>query len=208
MQMFIDREDAGKKLARKLERLKDKNAVVYALPRGGVIIGKVISKKLHLPLDLIIARKIGHPNNSEYAIAAVCDNSVLVKEEEEVKKIDKEWFEKEVRKERVEAKRRRKIYLGGKESVLAWGKTAVIVDDGVATGLTLKAAIEEIKLQNPKKIIVVVPVIPSGTYADLLELGVDEIICLEIPSFFAGAVGAYYKSFPQVSDEEVVRLLK
>lgn len=86
MRMFISRKDAGEKLARRLKTLKGKNAVVYALPRGGVILGKIISKKLHFPLDLIIARKIGHPNNSEYAIAAVCDNSVLVKAEEEVEK--------------------------------------------------------------------------------------------------------------------------
>jgi putative phosphoribosyl transferase len=206
--MFKNREDAGEQLAKKLKKFKGKKAVVYALPRGGIELGIIISRQLKLPLDLIIARKIGHPNNPEYAIAAVCENSVLVTEKGEVEKVDRKWFYTQVERERNEAKRRRNLYLGEKKSIPAKNKTAVIVDDGVATGLTLRAAIEEIKLQKPEKIIVAVPVMPKETYAQLLEAGVDEIICLEIPVFFAGAVGSYYKNFPQVTDEEVIGVLE
>lgn len=208
VRMFKDRTEAGEKLAEKLAEFKKKDAVVYALPRGGVVLGKIISDKLNLPLDLIVARKIGHPSNPEYAIAAVCENSVLVTEKEEVEKVDQKWLENEIQKEIKEAERRKDLYLGEKKSIPAKGKIAIIVDDGVATGLTLKAAIEEIKLQKPKKLIVAVPVMPNETYLDLLEKGVDEIICLEIPAVFAGAVGAYYESFLQVTDEEVVNILK
>ena len=202
---FENREEAGKKLAEKLERFNGEGVVVLALPRGGVVLGYEIAKHLGAPLDLIITRKIGHPTSPEYAICAVAEDGHMLCNEEERSRIDKEWFNKTVAEEQEEAERRRKLYLKGKKQNLK-GKTVIIVDDGIATGLTLRLAIEEVKHENPAKIIVAVPVSPKDV-ADEIEKSVDKFIALQIPEVYLGAVGAYYNSFEQVSDEEVVRLL-
>ncbi|RJP47328.1 MAG: phosphoribosyltransferase [Armatimonadetes bacterium] len=203
--VFKNRQETGEKLAEKLEKYQGQDVVVYALPRGGVVLGAEIARKLHAPLDLIIVRKIGHPLNPEYALCATSENAHMVCNEEELAGVDQEWFKKEVEKERQEAKRRREAYLKGRKPVPAKGKIAIIIDDGVATGLTMFTAIIEIKHQKPKKVIVAVPVAPKET-ADQIESKVDEFVSLEIPEIFLGAIGAYYEYFPQVSDEEVINL--
>lgn len=204
---FKNRSDAGKKLAKLLSKYLKMDCVVYALPRGGVITGAEVAKTLACPLDLVITRKIGHPNLPEYAIAAVSEKGELVINPNEVAQINPDWFESEVEKEILEAKRRREKYLQGKQSILTKDKVAILVDDGVATGLTLQAAIKEIKKRDPKQIILAVPVIPMET-AEQLQKEVDKLIALEITDHFLGSIGAYYDDFTQVTDEEVIRLLQ
>ncbi len=204
--VFKDRVQAGQKMAEVLKKYQGQDAIIYALPRGGVVIGAEIAKKLNLCLDAVIIRKIGHPNQPEYAIAATSENAHMVINEEEVAKVDKAWFYQEAGRQREEARRRRKLYLAGKTSRLCLGKIAILVDDGIATGLTIEAAILETKHQNPKKIVVAAPIIPQDI-AQNLRLKVDEVIALDEPTDFLGSVGAYYKNFPQVTDEEVIGLM-
>lgn len=204
---FKDRTEAGQKLSKLLEKYRNQDAVVYALPRGGVILGREVSRELNLPLSLIITRKIGHPLQKEYAVCAIAEDGDMVCNESEKTFLQKEWLEKEMQKERREAKRRREIYLGGKKPKSARGKIAIIVDDGVATGLTMELAIREIKHDNPKRIVVAVPVIPADT-AEKFKKEIDELIAIDIPSLYIGSVGSYYDVFYQVEDDEVVKILK
>lgn len=204
---FNDREDAGNKLAELLEKYREKDAVILALPRGGVVIGKTIAKKLNLPLGLVVVRKIGHPYNPEYGIAAISENGKIVKDELEVENIDPDWFREESDRQLEEAKRRRERYWGDQKPIDLKNKIAILIDDGLATGLTMMAAIAEVKDQNPSKIIVASPVSPSDT-ASKIEMMVDEFIAVSIPDPFIGAIGSYYEYFPQISDEEVIELLK
>lgn len=204
---FRDREEAGKKLAEALARLKGKDAIVYALPRGGVVVAAEIAKKLEAPLDIVITRKIGYPFNPEFAIGAVAESGEAIWNEEETAAISRNWLESEVKKERTEAARRRELYLKGKEPVSAKGKIAVLVDDGVATGLTMILAVRELKKHNPAKIIVAVPVAPRDFIELLKKEGGTELVALSIPENYLGAVGAYYENFWQVEDDEVIALL-
>ncbi|MBI2430913.1 MAG: phosphoribosyl transferase [Candidatus Levybacteria bacterium] len=204
---FLDRSDAGKKLARALfAKYKEKDVVVFGLPRGGVITAFEVSKKLKAPLNIVITRKIGHLRQPEYALAAVSENGHLVGKEEEVKLIDKVWFEKEVKKEQKEAKRRKKLYLSGRKSAKVAGKIVIIVDDGIATGLTIKAAIREIQHHNPKFVVVAAPVAPLDTVYELQKEADDVVILHKASNFYA--IGQYYDSFEQVSDEEVIHILE
>lgn len=204
--LFKDRVDAGKQLSEKLTKYRGRDAVIFALPRGGVVLGVEIAKKLQLPLDLIITRKIGHPQNPEYALCAVTENSDMVCNEEELARVDREWLREKTEKERLEAKRRRKVYLQGRKPISAKDKTAILIDDGAATGLTMLAAVSEIKHQNPQWIVVGIPVIPPEA-AQRISSEVDELAAVAIPEYFSGAVGSYYEFFPQVSDEEVMKML-
>lgn len=203
---FKNRIHAGIKLAHALSKYNNEDGIVYALPRGGVPLGVEVAKALHMPLDLIIPRKIGHPSNPEYAICAVGESGALVCNEAELSRVDQEWFQKQVQAEREEARRRRTYYLKGRESVSLKGKMAIIVDDGIATGLTMEAAIQDAKQQGPGKVVVAVPVAPRDT-VDRLRREVDDFVTLDIPEMYLGAVGAYYDNFTQVSDEEVSDML-
>ena len=205
--MFADRKEAGQKLAEKLLRYRGKDAVVLALPRGGVVVGYEIAKALKLPLDIVVTRKIGHPNNPEYAIGAVDENGALLLNEAECRLIEKEWLKNEVEKQKNEASRRIRVYRGGREPSEIKGKTAIITDDGIATGLSMRLAIKVVKEGKPERIIVAVPVAPYEITNELKN-NVDELIVLLPPKEFGGAVGAHYKSFEQVPDAEVVRLLE
>lgn len=207
MMRFRNRVDAGDALAQALSGYRDSNAVIYALPRGGVVVGKVIARALHVPLDLVIARKIGHPMNPEYGIGAVSESGLLECNEVECARVDPQWFSAARDRERMEARRRRAHYLGDRASISATGKTAILADDGIATGLTMFVAIDEIASQHPREIIVAVPVIPPETYEHLRQR-VDRVVAVEIPLSFLGAVGAYYEDFTQVGDDMVVRLLR
>ncbi len=204
---FRDRTDAGKKLAKALEKYKDQPGIVYALPRGGVVLGAEIARHLELPLDLIIPRKIGHPLSPEYAICAVVESGELVCNEWEVSHVDQTWFKQTVEHERREAQRRRELYLAGRQPYSAEGKTAILVDDGIATGLTMEVAIRDARARRPARVVVAIPVSPKDT-AERLSKQVDAVVALDIPDYYLGAVGAYYDYFEQVSDEEVVELMK
>lgn len=204
--IFKDRTEAGRKLAEALKKYKGQDLVIYALPRGGVVLGYEIAKALGAPLDLVIPRKIGHPTNPEYAVCAVAEDGHMICNEAERAMLDPKWLEQAVERERQEAKRRRETYLEGRPPLSAEGKIAIIVDDGIATGLTMMLAIREIKHQKPKKIVVAIPVSPQDS-AEVLKKEADELVALDIPEAYLGAVGAYYENFPQVEDAQVIRLL-
>jgi predicted phosphoribosyltransferase len=204
---LTNRFQAGELLAEKLLAYADKNTVVYALPRGGVIVGAEIARRLKVSLEVIIARKISHPLQPEFGIAAVTEGGYLVKNEKYAATVDENWFSVEVERQKMAAQHRRNLYQPGLKGILAKDKIAILTDDGVATGLTTQAAIADLKAQKPEKIILAVPVIPAEVAEHLRPL-VDELVSLDIPEDFAGAVGAYYEEFSQVSDEEVVSDLK
>lgn len=206
--LFKDRTEAGKLLAEKLAMYKNANTVVYAIPRGGVVPAVEIARHLFAPLNLIITRKIGHPYNPEYAIAAIAENGYIVGSRNELENIDPYWLKQAIEKQKEEVKRRKVIYGADKESIDLTNKTAILVDDGIATGLTTRAAIRELRHKNPQKIIVAIPIIPQETF-HILQQEADEVVSLDIPStdIFLGAVGAYYESFPPVEDNEVITLL-
>jgi predicted phosphoribosyltransferase len=204
--MFLDRIDAGKKLARALIAYKGLPVVVYALPRGGVVLGVEVARFLEAPLDLIVVRKIGHPFQPEYAIGAVAEDGYVISNPEEVAALDKAWFDGATEIELREAKRRRALFLHGRQPVQVKGKIAIIIDDGLATGLTMLAAIHEIRKREPQKVVVAVPVAAAET-SDKVRSEVDELVVLYIPEWL-GAIGAFYQLFNQVSDAEVITLMK
>lgn len=205
--MFLDRKDAGIKLSEKLSAYKNNtNVIVLALPRGGVVLGSEVAKKLGVPLDIVVPRKIGSPDNPEYAIGAITESGVSIFNEAEKAKTDPKWLKAKVEKEKLEALRRQKTYRDKKSFPNLLNKIVIIVDDGIATGLTMRAAVTAIRNQNPAKIVVAVPVSTKDSAMDLRNT-VDEFITLEIPSFF-GAVSQFYKNFPEVTDKEVIKLLK
>lgn len=205
--LFKNRKDAGIKLAQALEKYKDEDAIVLALPRGGVVLGEEIANKLHAPLDILLTKKIGHPMNSEYAICAITEDGDPICNSAEVEKVDPEWLAEEIRKVRSEIKRRREMFLGGKALQPVEGKTVIIADDGIATGLTMIAAIDEIKKRKPKRLVIAIPVTPYDTAQRLMSM-VDELVSLDIDPNYRGAVGAYYEDFTQVEDSEVISILK
>ena len=206
--MFTDRQEAGKQLAQKLEAYRGKDAVVFALPRGGVIPGYEIAKVLGVPLDIIAVRKIGYPGNPEYAIGAIDGHGTTVLNETETAAVDKTWLAAEAGRQQQEAERRSTLYRGGKKPASAEGRVAILVDDGIATGLTMRLAVRSVKMQKPKEIIVAIPVAPPEAVEALYREGADEVLLLEPPEEFLGAVGAHYLQFDQVGDDEVIRLMR
>lgn len=204
---FLDRRDAGRQLGKTLAKYRGKDTVVYALPRGGVVVGYEVAKALQAPLDLVITRKIGHPQNPEYAVCAVTEDGELMCDEFEKAALGKRWLKQKVEQERNEAMRRRKVYLDDKKRISAKNKRAIVVDDGIATGLTIRAALQSLKKEKPKKLIVAVPVAPCGTVA-ILQKEVDAVFVLEDAKNYLGAVGAYYDNFSQVNDDEVIKLVQ
>ena len=202
---FLDRHEAGMLLAKKLSDYKN-DSVVFALPRGGVETAVEVAHELEAPLDLLISRKIGHPDSPEYAIGAVTETGPAYWNESEKASLDDLWRKQAEAKERVEAKRRYIIYLTGRDRYSAKGKTAIVVDDGIATGLTMRAAVDELLKQEPAKIVVAVPVAPLDAIDMLLEK-VDDVVVLIKPNRFLGAIGAHYSDFPQLSDDDVISLL-
>lgn len=213
---FKDRIDAGQRLAGLLKSYKGSQVVVYALPRGGVVLGAEIAKRLNAPLDLIITRKIGHPYIPEYAIGATAENGHAVFNKDEILDVDPNWFKEEAERQKLEAKRRRELYLqskelahlGGKKPISCTGKIAILVDDGVATGLTMKAAIKELQIHyKPEKIIAAVAVIP-WEMADELEKDGVEVVAVITDKDFLGSIGAYYQNFSAVEDMDVIKIME
>ncbi len=205
--MFTNREEAGILLADKLINYSNaKNTVIASIPRGGVPVGFEIAKKLNLPLEIVLSKKIGHPFNKEYAIGAVTLKSRIINDS--VPGISKVYIEEETNKIRKLLNQRYQLFYGDKTPIEFKDKTVIVVDDGIATGSTLISSIELIKMQKPSKIIVALPVAPTGSLNKVKTLeGVDLTICLLIPRNFQ-AVGQFYEEFNQVSDQEVMELLK
>ncbi|HXF48433.1 MAG TPA: phosphoribosyltransferase family protein [Verrucomicrobiae bacterium] len=204
---FADRADAGRKLAEALSKYKGDDVVVLALPRGGVPIGLEVANYLNAPLDLVIARKIGHPYSPEYAVAAVSEEGEVLYNEKEKRNLEPAWFETQIKEKLEEARRRRRLYLGERKPVSVEGKIAIVVDDGIATGLTLRVSLLAVKNRRPAKLVVAVPVAPLDTVARLKK-EVDDVVVVHLPDNFLGAIGAYYDDFSQVSDEEVIAMME
>ena len=207
---FKDRADAGHKLAKALAAYGDQQPVVLALPRGGVPVAAEVAAALHAPLDLILVRKIGVPIQPELAMGAVVDGGapIIVRNEDVIKlaDIDPAEFQAICNSELAEIERRRQRYLGSRPRVNIAGRIAIVIDDGIATGATTRAALRATRLRGPKKLVLAVPVAPTDTLA-ALRSDADEVVCLEDHEFF-GAIGAYYADFGQISDDEVIQSLK
>ena len=203
--IFKNRIEAGNLLAVKLEPYKSNNTIIMAIPRGGVPIGFEVAEKLHLPLEVVLSKKIGHPLHKEYAIGAVTlKNKVL---SEAAKGISSSYIEEETKRIRALLTKRFKEYYGKKEPLDLKDKVLIIVDDGIATGNTILSTIEMLHNENPKKIIVAVPVAPLSAVQKLQNSDyIDEVICLSVPTNFR-AVGQFYQYFDQVDDLEVKALL-
>ncbi len=181
---------------------------MLAIPRGGVVIGFEIAKALNASLSIIIPRKIGAPHEPELAIGAVTEDGETILDQGLVDslKVNESYIEEQRLAEMEEIRRRMKIYLGDRLRPKLKGRVVILVDDGVATGATMKAAIRSVRLQDPAEVVVAVPVAPPDTLEDLKKYS-DEVICLLTPySFYA--IGQFYRDFTQVSDEEVVSLLQ
>jgi len=205
--LFQDRQDAGKRLAQKLEEFKGTDAVVLALPRGGVVVGYEIAKELRIPLDVIITRKIGAPGNPEYAIGAIAETGEAQLNEPEIHAygIPQSHVAAEIARQREEINRRIALYRDGRPLPDLKGRTVIVVDDGIATGFTMKTAIRAIWARQPQAVVLAVPVAPRESIVDLSD-EVTRVVCLATPEPFF-AVGAWYRDFTQVTDEEVRRYL-
>lgn len=205
---FLNRSDAGEKIATSLKKFKDEDVIVLAIPRGGLEIAYDTIKKFDFKWDLIIPRKIGAPHNKEFAIGAVSVDGSYFINEDYVKKfnISQDYIEQEVTDQIDEIKRRMKEYRGKDTFPEVKDKTVIIIDDGIATGFTILAVIKAVKKKRAKKIILAIPVGPRETIEEFKEI-VDEVICLYIPDEFY-AVGSYYMDFKQVEDVEVFKIIK
>lgn len=204
---YIDRHDAGQRLAEALRRFAGSDVVVLALPRGGVVLGAEVAKELEAPLDVVLVRKISHPSSPEYAIGAIVEDEPPVYNENEAAAIDDGWLTRAEAAARQLIERRRKLYYSQDlpPPGIA-GKTVIIVDDGIATGLTMEAAVRAVRNKHPKQIVVAVPVASAESVTELEGLA-DEVIVLDKPESFIGAVGSHYLEFEQVDDKEVKELL-
>jgi predicted phosphoribosyltransferase len=207
---FRDRSEAGRKLAAALADYKDRRPVVLALPRGGVAVAAEVATALQAPLDLVLVRKIGVPFQPELAMGAVVDGAapLVVRNEDVIRlaDIDELDFKAVCERELAEIERRRQRYLGPRERVEVAGRTAIVIDDGIATGATTRAALRATRLRSPERLVLAVPVAPTDSLAAMREEA-DDVVCLEDYADF-GAIGFYYSDFRQVSDDEVVELLR
>ena len=207
--MFRDRAEAGRRLAARLAHYKGQDAVVFALPRGGVPVAEPIAAMLHAPLDLVLARKIGVPRQPELAMGAVADGGspVVVRNEDVIAMagVDEAEFDAAARRELAEIERRRRRYLGTRTPCVTEGRVAIVVDDGVATGATTRAALRAVRARRPKTLVLAVPVAPPDAL-EALQSEADETICLEIHADF-GAIGYFYADFHQLDDGEVIAIL-
>lgn len=208
--IFADRQEAGRRLAKALNRFRDRNPVVLALPRGGVPVGYEIASALRCPLDVVMVRKIGSPQQPELAAAAVVDGErpETVRNDRVIDMlgITDQYLENETRKQLAEIERRRSLYVSGLPRPSLEGSTVLVVDDGIATGSTIRAAAHGVARAGPARVVIAVPVAPPET-VDTLRSEVDEVVCLETPAGFA-AIGAFYADFHQVSDDEVIDCLR
>lgn len=205
---FHDRVDAGRKLALKLKSYQGKkDALILAIPRGGVIVAGEIARRLKLPLDVVIIRKIGHPANPELAIGAVGSAGTVFLNRDLLKLtgLQEEDLKDKIQNLKKEIERREKILRSDRKPFNIKNKIVIITDDGMATGSTMEAAILTLKKQKPKQIIIAVPVASKSAFKKILKI-VDQAVALLIPEHF-DAVGEFYENFAQVIDEEVIKIL-
>lgn len=203
---FQNREDAGRKLAKALEAYAGrKDVVVVALPRGGVVLGRIIADALGAPLDLVVPRKLGAPGHEEYAIGALTESGEAVWNEAEHGRFDHVALDAVVEAERAEAKRRIEKYRAGMPARDLAGKTVIVVDDGIATGFTMRAALRTVRTEDPAAVVAAVPVAPADFKAALSNEA-DETVILSTPLVFV-AIGNFYDEFTPVNDEQVVALM-
>ncbi|MEK7557266.1 MAG: phosphoribosyltransferase family protein [Patescibacteria group bacterium] len=204
--MFQDRQQAGEELAKALVAYRGQpGVVVIALPRGGVVVGNVVARALSAPLDIVVPRKIGFPGHEEYAIGAITETGEAVWNEAERARVSDEYVKEAMTHEQAEAKRRLNVYRSGRQARDVEGTIVILVDDGIATGYTMRAAIKTLRTEAPQKIVVAVPLAPPET-VEQLRAEVDEVIALQQPRFF-GAIGVHYQEFGQVDDETVIQAL-
>lgn len=207
--MFENRSDAGRRLSSRLQQYKGRHdVIVLALPRGGVVIGDEIAQAINAPLNVIIVRKIGFPGQPELAVGAVAESGSVVLNEDLMAegRLSRDLLKREIDHQKDEIAKRVFLYRSGKGLPSLNDTTVILVDDGVATGATIKAAISALKDEKVAKLVVALPVGPPETVGVLRRI-VDELVCLETPFVFR-AVGAYYYDFTQVSDDEVVSILR
>lgn len=204
--MWRDRFEAGDELAERLAELgyaERRDLVVLGVPRGGVEVARVVADRLDAPLDIVVVRKIGSPGNPEYAAGAVdVDGNV---HENPQALVERRWLEQAAVRERGEAQRRLEAYRAGMPELELAGKTAIVVDDGIATGLTALAALRWLKGRDAARTVLATPVMPPDTLRKLSQEA-DEVVTLQTPTWFS-AVGEFYGRFPQLTDEDVMRLL-
>ena len=206
--LFANRTEAGLRLAEELRYYRGRHdAIVIGLPRGGVVTAAAVAETLDLPLDVLVVRKLGTPGQEELAMGAIGPGGVRVLNEDVVRfcGITQQEIADVTARERLEVERREKLFRGNEPPLSLSAKNVIVVDDGLATGSTMAAAIDVIRRYKPKSIIAAVPVAPPDT-AERLRLRVDEFVCIETPASFE-AVGYWYVDFSQVEDGEVVRVL-
>lgn len=207
--MFANRQDAGRRLARALERFRSESPVVMAVPRGGVPVGAEVALALGAPLDIVVARKLRAPGQPELGIGAIVDGdhpeSVLNQDLLALLNVSSEYLRAEMELELKEIARRQKIYRGGRPAAATADHTVILIDDGIATGGSIRAALRGVRRLNPKRVVLAVPVAPAQTIEEL-RTEADEVICLETPRDFM-AIGEFYDDFSQTSDQEVIDLL-
>ncbi|MGO9059894.1 MAG: phosphoribosyltransferase [Candidatus Binataceae bacterium] len=208
--MFTDRKEAGRELAAALMKYKPESPVVLAIPRGGVPVGLEVALALEAPLDIIVARKLGAPGQHELGLGAIVDGdhpqSVLNEDIIRELGVSPEYLQKEIESELKEIRRRQAAYRKGRPAVKVAGRTVIVVDDGIATGGSIRAALRGVKRMAPKKLVLAVPVAPSDTI-ESLRSEADELVCLDTPVYFM-AIGEFYEDFSQTSDHEVIELLE
>ena len=208
--MFRDRTDAGEKLAFRLQHLKPEHPVVIALPRGGVPVAFEVAKVLEAPLDVILIRKIGAPGQPELAVGAVTDGGrpevVINKDIARATGASADYIERQKEAELKHIEERRARYFTGVPRPDIEGRTVIVIDDGIATGATMRVAVKAFEHRGAGRLVVAVPVAPPDTI-ERLQQEVDEVVCLDAPEFFH-AVGAFYRDFTQTQDDDVVDLLQ
>lgn len=207
--MFKDRNDAGKKLASKLMKYKNHpNTIILGLPRGGVVVAYEVAQALHLPLDVTCPRKIGAPSNPEFAIGAITETGEGLLNMEVIQElgVSQQYLEQTMEREKAQAQRRLSLFRKGKPPRNLEDKIVIIVDDGLATGATMKAAIRSVKAEGALQVVAAIPVGSPNTIAEIEQLA-DEVVCIDAPEPF-GAVGYFYADFTPVEDEDVVDLLQ
>lgn len=207
--MFDNRRHAGEALAKVLQHYADQSPVIYALPRGGLPVAAEVARQLNAPLDLILVRKLGAPRQPELAIGAIVDGAAptLILHHDIMRQLNvsEDYIEAVKQKALAEIERRRIFYLKDRPPISPKGKTAIIVDDGLATGATMEAAVKAARQKGPRRLIIAAPVAPADTIDHLRTLA-DEVICLKTPTPF-WSVGGHYRNFPQLTDDDVVQCL-
>ncbi|MFT3931094.1 MAG: phosphoribosyltransferase family protein [Spongiibacteraceae bacterium] len=207
---FSNREEAGAELAARLRERAWRNPIVFALPRGGVPVAFEIASALRAPLDVVLVRKIGAPMQKELAIGAITDGNpphiFIDPQLVSALGVRQSYIQQETARQLDEIKRRRDLYGVAASPALLQGKSAIVVDDGIATGATMRVALHALKARKPDALILAIPVAPRESLEEL-KRAVDSIVCLQSPEYFPG-VGAFYSDFAQVDDSEVVDLLR